>query len=242
MTTEATTTDRQAFTENWLEWYRAQEVRLAAPHGFLAITGLHWLDGRPQRLPDAPGAWHTGPDGVVAGTPVHGEHHFGVLPERGSVDAVWEDAAIEVARRGGHDIVRPRHPGAPLRTAFTGTPAYAPDPRWAVTGRCIPFGTPRPTTVSAAVEGLEHVYDAPGRVEFELDGQQLSRRPASSSSTSPPSRCSPRSTRPRPTFRLTGGVRRRGHRAGAVAAGAAAAGGRVSGRARTRAALDAAPR
>ncbi|MET8615286.1 DUF1684 domain-containing protein [Streptomyces misionensis] len=185
MTTEATATDLQEFTESWREWYRAQEARIADPHGFLAITSLHWLDGTPRRFPDAPGAWHTGPDGVVVrlddgeelvvgGTPVRGEHRFGVLAERDGVDAVWGDAVIEVAKRGGHDIVRPRHPDAPLRTAFTGTPAYAPDPRWAVTGRYVPFDEPRPTTVGAAVEGLEHVYDAPGRIEFELLGRRLS--------------------------------------------------------------------
>ena len=28
--------------------------------------------------------------------------------------------------------------------------------------------------MGAAVSGLEHVYDAPGRVEFELDGHRLS--------------------------------------------------------------------
>ncbi|QNP75360.1 DUF1684 domain-containing protein [Streptomyces roseirectus] len=177
------TTDTDTFTRDWQDWHRAQEARLAAPHGFLAITGLHWLDETPQRFPDAPGAWRTGPDGVVVtlddgdellvdGRPVRGEHRFGVLPERGGVDAVWGDAVIEVAKRGGSDIVRPRHPDAPLRTAFTGTPAYAPDPRWSVTGRYVPFDEPRPTTVGAAVEGLEHVYDAPGRVEFELDGRQ----------------------------------------------------------------------
>ncbi|MGW0413814.1 DUF1684 domain-containing protein [Streptomyces collinus] len=185
MTTEVTTTDLQAFTESWLDWYRAQEARLADPHGFLAITGLHWLDDRPRRFPDAPGAWRTGPAGVVVdlddtdelvidGRQVRGEHRFGVLPERGGVDVVWKDAVLEVAKRGGQDILRPRHPNAPLRTAFTGTPAYAPDPRWAVTGRYVPFDEPRPTTVGAAVEGLEHVYDAPGRIEFELDGRPLS--------------------------------------------------------------------
>jgi uncharacterized protein (DUF1684 family) len=184
MTVDLTTTDLQAFTQDWLEWYRGQEERLAAPHGFLAITGLLWLDDRPQRFPDAPGAWWTDADGVavaldegeelvVDGTPVRGEHRFGVLPERGGVNAVWGDAVIEVAKRGGNDIVRPRHPDAPLRTAFAGTPAYAPDPRWVVQGRYTAFETPRPTTVGAAVEGLEHVYDAPGRVEFELDGQSL---------------------------------------------------------------------
>jgi uncharacterized protein (DUF1684 family) len=184
MTVDLTTTDLQAFTQDWLEWYRGQEERLAAPHGFLAITGLHWLDERPQRFPDAPGAWWTDADGVavtlddgeelvVDGTPVRGEHRFGVLPERGGVNAVWGDAVIEVAKRGGNDIVRPRHPDAPLRTDFAGTPAYAPDPRWVVQGRYTAFDTPRPTTVGAAVEGLEHVYDAPGRGEFELDGRPL---------------------------------------------------------------------
>lgn len=146
-TTQDTTADA-VFSRDWQEWHTGQEARLADPHGFLAITGLHWLGDEPRRFPDAPGAWSTGPDGVVVvlderdartagdegadlvvdGTPVRGEYRFGVLPERGGVNAVWGDAVIEVARRGGHDIVRPRHPNAPLRTAFTGTPAYAPHP------------------------------------------------------------------------------------------------------------------
>ncbi|MFZ4237206.1 DUF1684 domain-containing protein [Streptomyces murinus] len=184
MTTQTTTADPRDFTDDWRRWYRAHEARLADPHGFLAITGLHWLDDRPRRFPDAPGAWRSDRDGVVVlldekeelvigGKPVRGEYRFGVLAERGGVDAVWGDAVIEVAKRGGRDIVRPRHPDAPLRTAFAGTPAYSPDPRWAVTGRYVPFGEPRPTTVGAAVEGLEHVYDAPGRIEFGLGGREF---------------------------------------------------------------------
>ncbi|MFD4725042.1 DUF1684 domain-containing protein [Streptomyces seoulensis] len=184
MTTHVPETDLHAFTESWQDWYRAHEENLADPHGFLAVTSLNWLDEQPRRFPDAPGTWHTGPEGVtvtldegeeltVAGEPVRGTHHFGVLPERGGVEAAWGDAVIEVAKRGGHDIVRPRHPDAPLRTAFAGTPSYAPDPRWVVTGRYEPFAEPRPTTVGAAVEDLQHVYDAPGRITFELDGRPL---------------------------------------------------------------------
>ncbi len=101
---------------------------------------------------------------------MRGRYEFGVLAERDSVYATVGDAVLEVARRGGHDILRPRHPGNPLRTAFTGTPAYAPDPRWVRTGRYLPFDAPRAITVGAAVEGLEHVYDSPGQVEFEVDG------------------------------------------------------------------------
>ncbi|MEU5885142.1 DUF1684 domain-containing protein [Spirillospora sp. NPDC047279] len=182
MSVEAT---EDRLVEEWKDWRRAHHERLADPHGFLAITGLHWLDEEPRRFPDAPGAWSTGPGGVVVtldegdelvvdGTPVRGEHGFGVLPERGGVTAFWKDAAIEVAKRGGHDIIRPRHPDNPLRAAFQGTPDYDHDPRWIVTGRYVPFDEPRPTTVGAAVEGLEHVYDAPGRVEFELGGDTVS--------------------------------------------------------------------
>jgi hypothetical protein len=111
---------------------------------------------------------------VIGGVPVRGPYSFGHIPERGGVNAVWGDAVIEVARRGGNDIVRPRHPDNGLRTAFRGTPAYTPDPRWAVSGRYVPFAEPRPTAVGSVVDGLEHVYDAPGRVDFTLDGLKLS--------------------------------------------------------------------
>lgn len=173
--------DREGFVHEWEAWHRDHERELADPHGFLAITSLRWLDGEPARFEDAPGAWSTGDEGVVVelgegeeltvdGEAVRGRYGFGVLGERTSVFARWGDAVIEVAKRGGHDIVRPRHPDNPLRTGFTRTPAYAPDPRWALSGRFLPFEAPRPVTVGAVVEGLQHVYDAPGQVEFEFDG------------------------------------------------------------------------
>ena len=173
------------FLAEWDAWHRQQEARRADPHGFLAITSLHWLTEEPQRFPDAPGEWSTGPDGVavaladdeelvIRGSAVRGRYQFGDIPERGGVNAVWGDAVIEVAKRGGNDIVRPRHPGNPLRTAFRGTPVYPPHPRWAVAGRYVPFAEPRPTTVGSVVDGLEHVYAAPGKVEFTLEGRDLS--------------------------------------------------------------------
>ncbi|MFG1809527.1 DUF1684 domain-containing protein [Streptomyces sp. NPDC049040] len=184
MTAQAAETDRAAFAQEWQEWHEQKEKVLAGPHGFLAITGLHWLDATPTRFPDAPGTWSSTADGVVVeladgeeltleGQVLRGRHEFGVIEERASLFPASGDAVIEVAKRGGYDIVRPRHPENALRLAFTGTPAYAPDPRWALAGRYVPFDVPRPTTVGAAVEGLQHVYDAPGQVEFELDGTTL---------------------------------------------------------------------
>jgi hypothetical protein len=179
-----TVQDIDTFVAAWERWHGEHDAALGDPHGFLAITQLHYLSGEPTRLADAPGVWSTGVDGVtvalddgeelvVDDVPVHGTHHFGVIPERGGINVVFGDAVIEVAKRGGNDIVRPRHPDNPLRVAFAGTPAYAPDPRWVVTGRFRPFDSPRPVTVGAVVEGLQHVYDSPGRIEFTLEGADL---------------------------------------------------------------------
>src|ERR1700712_400709 len=106
--------DVAAFSQAWREWHAQHEKVLADPHGFLAITDLHWLSETPQRFDDAPGEWSTGPDGVrvvladaetleVDGVAVHGTHDFGVIAERDSLFPVAGDAVIEVAKRGGHD-------------------------------------------------------------------------------------------------------------------------------------------
>jgi uncharacterized protein (DUF1684 family) len=174
--------DRTAFEQDWADWHRRHEAALADEHGFLAITSLNWLTDEPQRFPDAPGAWRAGASGitvelaageelVIGGTHVTGSYAFEPIPERGGVSAVAGDAVIEVARRGGYDIVRPRHPEHPLRVRFVGVPAYEPDPRWVIPARFVPFAQPRPTTVGSVAEGLQHVYDAPGYVEFERDGE-----------------------------------------------------------------------
>jgi hypothetical protein len=176
--------DRSTFEADWAEWHRRHEELRAGPHGFLAITGRHWLTPEPQRFCDAPGAWSASADGVtvtlddgeelaVDGEPVHGTYRFAPIPERGQVNATAGDAVIEVARRGGHMIVRPRHPGHPTRTGYPGTAAYAPDPNWVIEGRYRPYDEPRDVTVGAVVEGLQHVYAAPGEIEFAVDGQTL---------------------------------------------------------------------
>jgi hypothetical protein len=176
--------DQTAFINDWHEWHRQHEEQLAAPHGFLAITALHWLEADPTRFDNLPGVWSTGQDGVrvrladneelvLDGETVRGDVNFGVIPERGGRTAAFGDAVVEVAKRGGYDILRPRHPGHALRADFAGTPSYPPRLEWVVTGHYVPFDAPRDITVGAAVEGLQHVYNAPGEVKFELSGQEF---------------------------------------------------------------------
>lgn len=174
--------DRAAFLKDWQAWHEQREKQLADPHGFLAVTGLSWLSDDPVPVPGAPGKWWSDAEGahvdlgegeelVVAGEAVTGRYDFGVIPERGGIDAAFGDAVIEVAKRGGRDIVRPRHPDNPLRLGFREVPVYPPNPRWALVARYLPFDAPRPTTVGSAIEGLQHVYDAPGELEFEYRGE-----------------------------------------------------------------------
>ncbi|MCW2929349.1 MAG: hypothetical protein JWM19_311 [Actinomycetia bacterium] len=172
------------FAADWDVWHKQHQDRLAAPDGFLAITSINWLTGTPARFPDAPGQWTADDSGVTVelapgeeltlnGTRIAGRHSFGRIPERGGVFPADAAGVYEVARRGGNDILRPRHPAAPLRAGFRGTPAYAPEPRWVIRGRYRPFDEPVDVTVGSVVEGLQHVYAAPGVVEFEIDGQPL---------------------------------------------------------------------
>ncbi|WP_084670356.1 DUF1684 domain-containing protein [Microbacterium paludicola] len=183
------TIDRAAFGRDWETWHREHEARRADPHGFLAVTGLHWLGDAAVTLPDAPGTWTLGPDGPVVrladgetldldGETLRGEHAFGDIPERGGVNLGFVDGdvtgVIELAQRGGHTIVRPRRPDHPFLASYTGTPTYVSNPRWRVAARFRAFDEPRPTTVGAAVDGLTHVYDAPGVLEFEWRGETFS--------------------------------------------------------------------
>lgn len=171
------------FAVEWAAWHELHETVRASEHGFLAVTGLHWLSDQPTRFEDVPGIWSTSEAGPVVELgdgetltinheSVTGRYAFGVVEERGGRIAEFGDAVVEVAKRGGLDIIRPRHPEHPLRTQYRGTPTYAPDPRWSIVGRYVPFAEPRDVTVGAAVEGLQHVYQAPGAVEFEIDGER----------------------------------------------------------------------
>lgn len=174
--------DRALFAQEWSEWHAEHEKRRADPHGFLAITSLNWLTETPTRFPDAPGEWSvtaTGPvvtladdeEITVAGQTIAGRYEFGIIAERSGVTVTAGDAEIEVATRGGHTVLRPRHPAHHTLVEYQGTPVYPPNRRWVATGRFIANSEPLPVTVGSVSEGLEHVYESPGVVEFELRGE-----------------------------------------------------------------------
>ena len=188
MNATSTETALESFDADWQDWHAAHERNRAHPHGFLAVTHLHWLGNEATSLEGAPGAWRVD-NGVVRVVLEPGESlqqdgkelnaeagatlEFGPLEERSGINLASGDTVIEVAKRGGEYIVRPRNPGNPLLQEYQGTPAYTPNAAFAVAGKYVPFEVPRTTTVGAAVEGIQHVYEAPGEIRFKLAGQEL---------------------------------------------------------------------
>ncbi|MBZ5739488.1 DUF1684 domain-containing protein [Nocardioides mangrovi] len=134
------------FVDAWQAWRDSRERRLRDPHGWLAITAIHWLDATPERFDDAPGTWchdERGPvvvldegETLTTGDVVlaAGSHALGQVDEDGTTYS-FGDATVEVADRDGRTIVRPRHPDAPILSAYRGTPCYPPDPAWAFAAR-----------------------------------------------------------------------------------------------------------
>jgi uncharacterized protein len=141
------------------------------------------LDVEPRRFDDVPGEWSAGADGVrvslrdgeellIDDARVTGVHDFRDVGALG-VHAAFGDARVEIARRDDHFMIRPRHPDHVTRTQYAGTPTFPPSTDWVARGTFIPYDPPRSINVAASVEGLEHVYESPGEVEFAFAGQRL---------------------------------------------------------------------
>ena len=167
------------FSTQWQEWHAKREQVLAAPHGWLSLVSIDWLDDQPRTYHDLPGRWWSEGDAAVVeadgelsadGEPITGKRRFELVESGPGLMITAGERVVELARRSGY-VIRIRDPKSPTRTAFQGVPAYEPDPRWRLTGRFVPFAEPKPVTVGAVVEGLQHVYQSPGVVEFEHDGR-----------------------------------------------------------------------
>ena len=140
--------DQSTFAAQWERWHSDHELQRARPHGFLAVTGLHWLDTEPRRYDDAPGSWSCDDDGVrvqladrevlfVDDRRVCDEYRFDGVDELG-IRASFGDAIVEICRRNEHFVIRPRHPDHANRTGYRGTPTYPANTDWVIRGRLTP--------------------------------------------------------------------------------------------------------
>ncbi len=114
------------FQAEWQAWRDEREERLRDPHGWLAITAIHWLTTAPQRFDDVPGEW-AGADRRATVTLAAGETLIvegATLAEGVHVFEALDDIGLR------HGLRRRRRPGGRARRPGDRAPAASrlPEP------------------------------------------------------------------------------------------------------------------
>jgi uncharacterized protein (DUF1684 family) len=88
----------------------------------------------------------------------------------------WLGLKLTILKRADRFVVQIKDADAPARKAFHGLNWYAPDPRFVVTARWIPFRPPQVEEIPTAL-GTTLKLRAPGLAMFLLDGKVLHLEP-----------------------------------------------------------------
>lgn len=166
----------------WARWHDAREADLAADHGWLSLTGFHWLPDTATTLDDLPGSWSAGDGGAtLTAAEIDGLRTIepGDGPVEGTITATVAEAGslpwvrhgdrlVELVLRGGRYAIRVRDPRAAERAAFDGIPTFDVDPSWIRPGRFTPFAEPKAVTVDTARADLRQQVVAVGTVEISF--------------------------------------------------------------------------
>jgi uncharacterized protein (DUF1684 family) len=88
----------------------------------------------------------------------------------------WHGVTMIVLHRGDRYALRIKDADSPTRTAFNGLHWYAPDPRFRVTAKWIPYTPPRVEKIPTII-GTTLNMPAPGIAEFTLDGKPFRLEP-----------------------------------------------------------------
>lgn len=183
-------------------WRAKREKDLSAPDGWLTLVGLEWLktgvnsfgtaaDGAIKIRAQAPP--HFGLL-TVSGTNVQLLAPAGGFPPDFLVDGkparegtlsaddakpstlTWHGLTMVVLPRGGRYALRIKDADSPTRTGFRGLHWYAPDPRFRIDAKWVPYSPPHiekiPTIIGTTLD-----MPAPGVAEFTLDGKTLRLEP-----------------------------------------------------------------
>ncbi len=193
-------------SKDLLDWRIQRAHTLSAPDGWLTLVGLEWLKpGRnsiglapdndirlkgqaPQHLAviDVQGAQLKllAPQGALpAGFPAHflvngqSAQEGPIQPDDTHPSLLTHDNfSFVVLHRGDRYALRIKDAESPTRTSFRGLHWYAPDPRFRLTARWIPFTPPHQEKIPTVL-GTSLDLTAPGLAEFTLDGKTIQLEP-----------------------------------------------------------------
>lgn len=194
---KATTVDAH-WKEGLEQWREQRSQKLSAPDGWLSLVGLAWLqpggntfgaaaDNR-IRL-NAQVAEHLGvlelkgneiylsspaPSLQLNGSPAHASKIETEDPNPTVLKA--GTLTMLVIHRGDRYALRIKDSQAPTRVNFSGLHWYAPDPRYRIEAKWIPFTPPHEESIPTII-GTTLKLPVPGIAEFELDGKTLQLEP-----------------------------------------------------------------
>lgn len=181
------------FVEGAQQWRAVREANLALPDGWLTLAGLIWLEQGPNTVGADPQSQVVLPTvadhlGVltlegeeVRFTPAKLEgltindqpateqvlRHDGMgQPDKVRLGSV----AFVIVKRGERIGVRVFDNNASTRAQFRGLFWYPPQENYRVVGRLIPHATPTQIPIVTML-GDVIMYNSPGYLEFELNGQ-----------------------------------------------------------------------
>jgi hypothetical protein len=180
------------------EWRRQREARLTAEDGWLAVTGLFWLQAGDSAIGSQPGSAILLPPDAPArvGRLVHSEGRTRIWIEPGieatlggrplgaeAQDLTPEGDALRVGRlaltlirRDGRVAVRLRDPESEARRRFAGLDWFPVDPAYRVTARWVAYAPPRVLKVPSVV-GYTTDLPCPGQAVFRFGGRELRLEP-----------------------------------------------------------------
>ncbi len=171
-------------------WRREREKRLAADDGWLTVAGLFWLKEGPNSFGTDPSCDIVLPAGSAPPRAGLFEHSGGrtllrwadrpaepveMRPDETIVP--FGDLSFQVIRRGSRYGVRLRDKNSRYRREFAGLKWYPVKAAWRVTARLVPYPEPRKLRVGSTI-GEPQEFDAPGYLDFELEGRRLRLEPA----------------------------------------------------------------
>lgn len=172
----------------WEMFRHRRDADLGKAHGWLTLTGFHWLPDSPAVVGSLPGLWcAAGDHAVLAARPGDGLAFVETgAPVDGRFTACLDDeesllwvrfggtdghrVVVELARRGGRYAVRPRDAESPVAVSFRGVPVYAYAPEWVLPGRFEPYPRPVDVAIGTAHPQVPGIQRSVGEVVFSLPG------------------------------------------------------------------------
>jgi len=182
-------------------WRAEREERLRSDTGWLTVVGLYWLEpgensfgnGADNRVvlpegrgPEVAGSFILADDkvtvraGADSGVTLEGEtvtEHELRTDADGNPDVLeLDDLKFYVIQRVDRYGVRVKDPRSDMLREFTGVESFQVDSSYRVEATFVPYDPPKEVQIATVVGTVQPML-TPGRVEFRLNGEELSLEP-----------------------------------------------------------------